>query len=107
MKGLVFFHVLCSSFYNTLIDEDWKALEKLVYVAYPNMKNVILGMRNMTMVNKRITLLLRIGFRPVVIARMLFKEKSSINSARKRLFERNFDREGVPADWDNFIMAIH
>lgn len=91
---------------NLLTEEDWQAIENLVCEVYPKMRNVILGMKNMSTVNIRITILIRVGMRPTYIANLLIKEKSTVNSARKRLFEKNFGTCGSPGDWDNFIMSI-
>lgn len=89
-----------------LTEEDWQAMENIVCEVYPKMRNVIFGMKNMSTINIRITILTRVGMRPTYIANLLIKEKSTVNSARKRLFEKNFGACGSPGDWDNFIMSI-
>lgn len=91
---------------NQLTEEDWQAMENIVCEVYPKMRNVIFGMKNMSTINIRITILTRVGMRPTYIANLLIKEKSTVNSARKRLFEKNFGTCGSPGDWDNFIMSI-
>lgn len=91
---------------NLLTEEDWQAMENIVCEVYPKMRNVIFGMKNMSTINIRITILTRVGMRPTYIANLLIKEKSTVNSARKRLFEKNFGTCGSPGDWDNFIMSI-
>ena len=81
-------------------------MENIVCEVYPKMRNVIFGMKNMSTINIRITILTRVGMRPTYIANLLIKEKSTVNSARKRLFEKNFGTWGSSGDWDNFIMSI-
>lgn len=41
-----------------------------------------------------------------LIARILCRDKSTINSARRRLYERVFDEKGSPSQWDEFIRNI-
>ena len=41
-----------------------------------------------------------------LIARILCRNKSTINSARRRLYERVFDEKGSPSQWDEFIRNI-
>ncbi len=56
--------------------------------------------------NLQMCLLVKADFKPVEIARILCRGKSTINSARRRLYERVFDEKGSPSQWDEFIRNI-
>lgn len=56
--------------------------------------------------NHQMCLLVKADFKPVEIARILCRDKSTINSTRRRLYERVFDEKGSPSQWDEFIRNI-
>lgn len=86
--------------------DDWRELEDLLYGEFPNLQNVLLSIQNLSEQNRNMCLLIKAGFKPIELSRVLCREKSTINSARGRLYERVFGEKGKPSLWDEFIRNV-
>lgn len=54
----------------------------------------------------RVSLLIKIGIQPSVIAELTAHSRESVSATRRRLFEKAFEKKGTPKDWDEFIMSL-
>ena len=92
--------------HNIVDDSDWQSMETLVFGEFPHLQTVLLNIPNLSEQNRNMCLLIKIGFKPIEIARLLCSDKSTINSSRRRLYERVFGEKGSPAQWDEFIQSV-
>lgn len=91
----------------SIVDEtDWQSMESLVYGEFPHLQTVLLNLPNLSEQNRNMCLLIKLEFKPIEIARLLCRDKSTINSSRRRLYERVFGEKGSPALWDEFIQSV-
>lgn len=90
-----------------LTDADWKELEKTVNAIYENFEMKLHDIAGEISSHEyRVCLLIKIGIRPANIAYLTNRSKEAINSTRKRLYEKTFNKKGRPADWDDAIRSL-
>lgn len=77
-----------------------------IHEEFPRLNDVLRSIPHLSEMNHQMCLLVKADFKPVEIARILCRDKSTINSARRRLYERVFDKKGSPSQWDEFIRNI-
>lgn len=77
-----------------------------IHEEFPRLNDVLRSIPHLSEMNHQMCLLVKADFKPVEIARILCRDKSTINSARRRLYERVFDEKGSPSQWDEFIRNI-
>ena len=83
---------------------DWSNLRKEINQAYPNfLDNLQKVYSRMSLVETRICLLTKIGMPPAHIAKVLGYSRSSITSARDRLYKKIFGTEGTAEKFVDFI----
>lgn len=92
--------------FSALSASDWQSLEQLVYDEFPRFHDVLFSIPNLSEQNRNMCLLIKADFKPVEISRLLCRDKSTINSARRRLYERVFGEKGTPSLWDEFIRSV-
>jgi len=85
---------------------EWKELERQLKVVYPRFSSSLYGLYNLSPVEYRVCLLLKIRTKPVEIAAVLNKDKSSVSSIRTRLYKKVLGKEGSGKDWDEFILSL-
>ena len=86
--------------------QDWKDLEHHLKVVYPNFSSSLYGLYNLSPTEYQVCMLLKIRTKPVEIATVLNKDKSTISSTRTRLYKKVFNRSGSGKDWDEFILSL-
>lgn len=83
---------------------DWTELRKEINQAYPSFLNHLQELHSrMSLVETRICLLTKIGMPPAHIAKVLGYSRSSITSARNRLYKKVFGTEGTAEKFVDFI----
>lgn len=90
----------------SLTTDDWQNLADTIHEEFPRLNDVLRSIPHLSEMNHQMCLLVKADFKPVEIARILCRDKSTINSARRRLYERVFDEKGSPSQWDEFIRNI-
>ena len=90
----------------SLTTDDWQNLADTIHEEFPRLNDVLRSIPHLSEMNYQMCLLVKADFKPVEIARILCRDKSTINSARRRLYERVFDEKGSPSQWDEFIRNI-
>ncbi|MBQ9642173.1 MAG: hypothetical protein IJV06_11540 [Bacteroidaceae bacterium] len=89
-----------------LHSQDWKDLEHQLKVIYPNFSSSLYGLYNFSPTEYQVCMLLKIRTKPVEIAAVLNKDKSTISSIRTRLYKKVFGQDGSGKDWDEFILSL-
>jgi hypothetical protein len=86
--------------------EDWAELERVVNEEYPGFTERLISLCNINTHELHVSLLLKINIPLVQIASLTNHAKTSISATRRRLYEKAFDKQGHPDDWDKFIRTI-
>lgn len=93
--------------YNKKNFTDWDGLKKTIYSVYPTFEKSINEMRKLNVIEFRVTMLIRVGLDVSEISKIACTSKSNIYSTNKRLFIKNFRRDGASSDWIKFIRSIY
>ena len=86
--------------------QEWKELDRELKVVYPNFCNSLYALHNLSPTEYQVCMLLKIRTKPVEIAAVLNKDKSTISSIRTRLCKKVLGKEGSGKDWDEFILSL-
>lgn len=86
--------------------EEWKELDRQLKVVYPNFSNSLYALYNLSPTEYQVCMLLKIRTKPVEIAAVMNKDKSTISSIRTRLCKKVLGKEGSGKDWDEFILSL-
>ncbi len=87
-------------------EEEWNEIDERFKSVYPRFTSTLLKLHDMSQVEYRVCLLLKLNISPSVIADVLYKDKSSISSIRRRLYTKVFGKKGASKDWDEFILSL-
>ena len=85
---------------------DWEEMELKLTIVYPNFANSLFALHNMSTIEWRVCMLLKLRIKPADIAMVMKKEKSSISSIRARLYKKIFNKTGSAKEWDEFIFSL-
>lgn len=91
---------------DTLDADAWKEMENALNRVYPNFTNRLKELINMSDVEYKVCLLVKLRIAPKDIAAVLYKDRSSISTIRSRLYQKVFHKKGGSADWDDFIGSL-
>lgn len=91
---------------NRLTDDDWAELDASVNRQCPGFKHSLLSKTKISETEYHVCLLIKVDFQPAEIARLTFKETSTISNIRRRLFRKFFGTDGNGSDWDDFIQSL-
>lgn len=86
--------------------EEWKELDRQLKVVYPSFSNSLYALYNLSPTEYQVCMLLKIRTKPVEIAAVMNKDKSTISSIRTRLCKKVLGKEGSGKDWDEFILSL-
>ncbi len=90
-----------------LKDDDWAMLHDAIIERYPNFDSALHDLyANIKTQDIRVSMLIKIGIKPVDIAYLTSHTEEAISSTRRRLYERAFNKKGKPSDWDKTILSI-
>ena len=89
-----------------IMPQEWKELDRQLKVVYPNFSNSLYGLHNLSPTEYQVCMLLKIRTKPIEIAAVLNKEKSTISSIRTRLCKKVLGKEGSGKDWDEFVLSL-
>lgn len=90
----------------TLKPDEWKELETQMKSAYPKFFRKLAGMCQLSEVELRVIMLIKLGIPPSAIAIHTCREYSSISSIRSRLYYKLFGKKGGAKDLDDFIINL-
>lgn len=89
-----------------LTAEDWAELDSAVNSVYAGFKQKLLSRGRLSEFEYRVCLLIKVGVQPANIARLTFKETSTISNVRRRLYQKFFGEDGKGEAWDSFIHTL-
>ena len=85
---------------------EWDLLYSLFYEKMPLFEKTLKELTNLSEIEWRVCLLLKLGFTPSQIAFLVNKSAEGISSIRRRLYYKVFQQKGKAADWDKFIDTL-
>ncbi len=88
-------------------EQDWELLREELDICYKNFTsrlNALVG--PLSCINLRICLLIKAGIYMTGISLLVGREKSTIVSARKKLYKKMTGEDGKPEQWDKFIATF-
>lgn len=85
---------------------DWKMVESRLLESFPDFREKLFSLYNLSETEYRICMLIKLGISPTNIAKLTATGKSSVSQSRLRMQQKVFNGEGTAQDWDNFIMSI-
>lgn len=86
---------------------DWKLIDERLNKAYPNLRDTLFSLYNMSETEYRICMLIKTEINPSNIAQLMAMTKSSISQSRLRMQQKTFNGEGTAKDWDKYILSIN
>ena len=86
-----------------LTKEDWEILQQAINNTYENFTNHLYALFPISNTELKICLLLKIGMPVSKIAILIGRTKSTVTSARKKLYEKMFNKKGTPDMFDKII----
>lgn len=89
-----------------LTKDDWDALQERLLSVYPRFVSTLDKLCNMSEIEFRVCLLLKLKITPSEIANVLHRDISSISSIRSRLYMKVFGKKGSSKDFDEFISSL-
>ncbi len=89
-----------------LPSEEWVQIEDAVNRLCPEFLQKIGEFCHLTPQERRVCLLLRLGFAPADIAQLTSRSKQAVTNTRSRLYAKSFGQKGTPAQWDEFVMSL-
>ena len=82
-------------------------LEKCVNDIYPEFKHKLISICGVNITEYNVSLLLKSGFSPSEISKLLSKSNETISSIRRRLMKKVFNQKNAsPKLWDEFISSL-
>lgn len=87
-------------------DDEWKDLEYLLNSECDNFCNKLKSIYKLSVIQYRISLLIKIGIDPARMAFMLNTSKQNISTIRMRLYQVVFGKKGRAKDWDAYIKSL-
>ena len=85
---------------------EWKMVESRLLESFPDFREKLFSLYNLSETEYRICMLIKLGISPTNIAKLTATGKSSVSQSRLRMQQKVFNGEGTAQDWDNFIMSI-
>lgn len=85
---------------------DWEVLRKKVDTCYNNFTGRLHSIYDISDMDMKVCLLLKINITITGISIILNRSKSAIVSARKKMYRKTHGEEGKPEMWDNFITSL-
>ena len=90
----------------TLKHDEWEELEVQMRSAYPMFFRRLMDMCQLSEVELRVCMLIKLGIPPSAIAIQTCREYSSISSIRSRLYFKLSGKKGGAKDLDSFILNL-
>ncbi len=89
-----------------LREKDWKSLETLLDQEFDQFTMRLKGVGNLSELEYRMSLLIKLGIKPMIMSRLLFTSKENVTSVRSRVYKKIFGVKASPDQWDDFIRKL-
>jgi len=86
--------------------EQWKDLELMFSKEHPKYYAMINASDKLNITDRRICMLIRLGFKPKNISSIMGIDKSNVSNTRSRLYKKLFGEEGTGKDLDSRLLSI-
>ncbi len=86
--------------------KEWAELEYKMKTVYPAFIRNLSELCQMSEVEWRVCILVKLRFTPSEIAGTIAKDATTVSSIRRRLYTKIFGKRGGSKDWDNFILSL-
>lgn len=90
-----------------LTPNEWSMIIAYTEHLYPTFKSQLLSLCNLSEIEYRICVLIKLKLSPTAISVGVNRSKESISSIRRRLYSKIFNQKGTPADFDKFLDTIN
>ena len=87
-------------------DDEWDTLRRLLIPAYPRFFERLNALCTLNENELHVSILLKVGFRPADIARLLNLQPTSVSSIRARLYKKATGGKGTADLWDKMIHSL-
>lgn len=91
----------------SLTEEDWSMLAQEINSKNPQFTKKLLDKYILSDIEYHVCLLLKIGFTPIQISKIICRSKENVTSIRRRLSQKaQLSSTPSPKDWDKFIQEL-
>ena len=87
-------------------DEEWSELDDLIRTHYPKLYLALKVNNVLSLVEWRVTMLIKIDIQPSKISNLINRSKNSVSSIRTRLNKKLNGGSGSSKDWDAFVRSL-
>ena len=88
-------------------NKQWEMLEREVIEKYPQFRKQVFSVIRLSLMQYRVCLLIKAGFKPTEIAQAVGRSKSAIANMRYRLYCQAFPGGHAKfRNWDEFILKL-
>ena len=87
-------------------ENEWADINCAFQEHLPSFEKTLLVIHELSQVEWRVCMLLKLGFVSSDIAKLVNKSSTTIPSIRSRLYSKFFLKKGRAADWDSFVDSI-
>lgn len=98
------FHTIAS--FEELKEEDWIELQDEINATYKNFTSRLYTLYPISKIELRICLLIKADISTSNIALLTGRTKSTITSARKKMYEKVYGQKGDAKMWDDLILSL-
>lgn len=100
------FHCATSNDTIKIDSKDWEVLQSKVDTCYTNFTGKLRSIYPISDIDMKICILIKIGINVTGISVILGRTKSTIVSARKKMYYNTYGKVEKPEQWDNFIALL-
>ena len=86
--------------------EQWKEMELMFSREHPRYYAMVNSSEKLTITDRRICLLIRLGLKPKDISIIMGMDKSNVSNARSRIYKKLFGEKGTGKDLDSRLLGI-
>ncbi len=85
---------------------DWNKIETALLESFPNFKDNLFSLYEMSETEYHICLLIKLQMSPSNMAKLLATSNSTISNCRLRMQQKVFEGVGTSKDWDNYVLSL-
>lgn len=86
--------------------DEWKEVEMLIDDVYPTFLRTLYELRFLNKTDLQICKLMKLGFSPNDVSKLIGRDKSTVSASRKKLAQKAFGRGKTSKDWDEYIRSL-
>lgn len=90
----------------SLLESHWVEIKQIVNDTYPNFDKNLYSFLEVSPLEYKNCLLVKIGISPSNIAHFMNVTKEAITASRRRMYIKSFHQKGSPSNWDSIIRSL-